>query len=198
MQTKFLKVIALLVGGPHMYATFMRTALDEGSPRGAIAHINKEIGVDSDDDLPHELQGDNALLVLDRAGAVIAFQEKDQSWAGALAFSSEENARRFIETSRVEVSEIATLATDDQEGIAGLIAARLGRSVFKNMWAKIDSAEPPKPSTEDANLPKVVGAAALEAATMAGVGAAVERASAGIFHYLFGIWPGKPQTEEES
>ncbi len=68
-------------------------------------------------------------FLLDRAGAVIAFQEKDQSWAGALAFSSQENARRFIEISRVEVSEIATLATDDQEGIAGLIAALKQRPI---------------------------------------------------------------------
>ena len=68
-------------------------------------------------------------FLLDRAGAVIAFQEKDQSWAGALAFSSEEKARRFIETSRVEVSEIATLATDDEEGIAGLIAVLKKRPI---------------------------------------------------------------------
>ena len=80
--------------------------------------------------------------------------------------------------------------------IAGFIAARLGQSVFKAVWGKIDAAEPPKPTTEDANLPKVVGAAALEAATMAGVGAAVENGTARLFHYLTGLWPGKPQEEE--
>ena len=34
-------------------------------------------------------------FLLDAGGALIAFQEKDQSWAGALVFSSEELARKF-------------------------------------------------------------------------------------------------------
>ena len=62
-------------------------------------------------------------FLLDADGALIAFQEKDQSWAGALVFSSEELARRFIELSHLEVREIASLATDDSERIAALIAA---------------------------------------------------------------------------
>lgn len=79
--------------------------------------------------------------------------------------------------------------------IASAIAARIGRSVFKTIWAKIDSAAPPEPTTEQASLPKVVGAAALEAATMAGVGAAVDRASARTFEHLTGFWPGKREQE---
>jgi predicted DNA-binding transcriptional regulator YafY len=83
--------------------------------------------------------------------------------------------------------------------IAAAIAARLGRSAFKAVWAKIDDADPPDPSEARASLPKVVGAAALEAATMAAVGAAVDRASANAFHHLTGIWPGKtPEDSEES
>lgn len=74
--------------------------------------------------------------------------------------------------------------------IAGLIGARIANAIFKGIWARIDDAEPPKPTTEDASLPKVIGAAALEAATMAGVGAAVDRAGAATFRHLTGIWPG--------
>lgn len=74
--------------------------------------------------------------------------------------------------------------------IAGLIGARIAKSIFKALWARIDEAEPPKPTTEGASFPKVVGAAALEAATMAGVGAAVDRAGAATFQHLTGIWPG--------
>jgi hypothetical protein len=81
--------------------------------------------------------------------------------------------------------------------IAGVIAARLGRQAFKTVWAKIDSADPPDPTTADATLPKVVGAAALEAATMAGIAAAVDRGTARVFHYLTGIWPGKNQDDEK-
>ncbi len=79
--------------------------------------------------------------------------------------------------------------------IASVIAARVGRNVFKAIWAKIDSAAPPEPTTEQATLPKVVAAAALEAATMAGVAAAADRAGARTFQYLTGFWPGK-RTQE--
>jgi hypothetical protein len=81
--------------------------------------------------------------------------------------------------------------------IAGLISARLGKSVFRGLWSRIDEAEPPPPGASQASLPKVVGAAALEAATMAGVAAAVDRASMRAFAYLTGIWPGKEPEEEE-
>jgi predicted DNA-binding transcriptional regulator YafY len=80
--------------------------------------------------------------------------------------------------------------------VAGVIGARLGRSAFKTLWAKIDATDPPDPTTADASLPKVVAAAALEAATMAAIAAAVDRASARAFHYLTGIWPSKKQRKE--
>ena len=80
--------------------------------------------------------------------------------------------------------------------ISGLVAARVGRKTFKQIWGKIDEQDPPDPSTRDASLPKVVGAAALEAATMAAVAAAASRVSAQTFNYLFGIWPGKKKPEQ--
>jgi hypothetical protein len=82
--------------------------------------------------------------------------------------------------------------------IFGLIAARIGKSLFTAMWARIDDAPPPQPTTRDTTLSKAVGAKALEAATMAGVGAAADRAGARVFHHLFGIWPGpKPEPDDE-
>jgi hypothetical protein len=68
-------------------------------------------------------------FLLDPARALIAFQEKDQSWAGALAFSSDELARRFIAQSRLEVAEIASLSSDDHAGIAALITALKRRPI---------------------------------------------------------------------
>ncbi|MDQ6816785.1 MAG: DUF4235 domain-containing protein [Actinomycetota bacterium] len=79
--------------------------------------------------------------------------------------------------------------------IAGLIGARLGQKLFKSIWSRIDDAQPPEPTTGQANVAKVVGAQALEAATMAAVGAAVDRGSARVFHHLTGAWPGKPKPE---
>ncbi len=81
--------------------------------------------------------------------------------------------------------------------IAGLIAAKLGQSIFNQLWSRIDTAEPPKPTTEEASLPKVVGAAALEAATLAGIGALVDRASARAFQHLTGVWPAKKSEKSE-
>jgi Protein of unknown function (DUF4235) len=80
--------------------------------------------------------------------------------------------------------------------IAGLIGARIAKAIFAAVWSRIDHERPPKPTTEEASLPKVVGAAALEAATMAGIGAAVDRAGARAFHHLTGIWPGESREED--
>ncbi len=83
--------------------------------------------------------------------------------------------------------------------IAGVIAARLGQSIFKSLWAKLDTSDPPAATApKGAPLPKIVGAAALEAATMAGAKAAVDHASARSFHYLTGVWPGEKKDGASS
>lgn len=81
--------------------------------------------------------------------------------------------------------------------VASLIAARMGRSAFKSVWSRFDAADPPDPTQADVSLPKVMVAAALEAATMAAVGAAVDHMSARTFHHLTGIWPGEPPRANE-
>jgi hypothetical protein len=82
--------------------------------------------------------------------------------------------------------------------IAAFIAARIGRTIFRGLWSRIDDQDPPPANAPHASLPKVVGAAALEAATMASVGAAADRASAKAFHHLTGVWPGEdPDTDED-
>jgi hypothetical protein len=82
--------------------------------------------------------------------------------------------------------------------IAGLIAARVGKAMFDGLWARVDDREPPTPTAPDVSLPKVVGAAALKAATMASVAAAADRAAAEAFHHLTGVWPGKPPEKRSS
>lgn len=81
--------------------------------------------------------------------------------------------------------------------IAGVIGAKIGQSVFKSLWGRIDSGEPPKPTIEEASTGKIVGAAALEAAAVAGAQAATRRASARSFRYLTGVWPGEHEEEEQ-
>ncbi len=82
--------------------------------------------------------------------------------------------------------------------IAGVIGAKIGQSVFKALWARVDNAPPPKPELEQAPLPKVVAASALEAATLAGVGAAADTLSRRWFQYLTGFWPGPKEAEEKA
>jgi hypothetical protein len=80
--------------------------------------------------------------------------------------------------------------------IGGLIAARLGRSMFRSVWSAIDDQPPPVPATGEGSVGKVVGAQALQAAVMAGVAAGVDRMFAQVFHHLIGAWPKKPPPEE--
>ena len=75
--------------------------------------------------------------------------------------------------------------------IASIIGGWLARRVFKAVWGTIDNQAPPKPTTEHTTLPKVVSAAAIEAATTAATRAVVDRASLKWFHFLTGIWAGE-------
>lgn len=81
--------------------------------------------------------------------------------------------------------------------IFSVIAGRMGKSAFKSLWTRIDEQDPPDPTTKEAGLGKVIGAAALEAATMAGVAAAADRAAARTFHYFTGYWPGKKKEDKK-
>jgi hypothetical protein len=81
--------------------------------------------------------------------------------------------------------------------ITGGVAARFGKSLFTSLWSRIDEREPPKPTNLDESLPKVVAGATLEAATMAAVGAVVERATASAFRYLFGVSPEPKQKDKQ-
>jgi hypothetical protein len=85
--------------------------------------------------------------------------------------------------------------------IAGIISVRVGRKLFRAIWGTFDRRDPPKASNENAPLPRVVGAAVIEAATFAATRAAVDRASLKWFQFLTGIWAGdqqKPPTREDA
>jgi Protein of unknown function (DUF4235) len=80
--------------------------------------------------------------------------------------------------------------------VAGLIGGRLARRLFDAVWRRIDDREPPTATTERASWPRVLGAAALQGATFAATRAAVNRASAKSFAHLFGVWPGKRESDK--
>ncbi|HTW88068.1 MAG TPA: hypothetical protein VMD75_08680 [Candidatus Binataceae bacterium] len=68
-------------------------------------------------------------LLLDGDGALIVFQEKGSSWAGVLAFTSEDKARDFLAVSHLEASEIASIDGDDAENVAALVGSVKRRAV---------------------------------------------------------------------
>jgi hypothetical protein len=83
--------------------------------------------------------------------------------------------------------------------IAGVIGAKVGQKAFETVWARVDGGPPPGPKAPDASLGRVVAAQSLQAAALAGAGAAADRLGMRWFHYLTGIWPGdKPDTDEKS
>jgi hypothetical protein len=73
-------------GGHEARTLKMRTALDVGNAKGAIAAIDEELEVKSPKDLPADIKGDNAILVLDRASiqqGLIEFPDSKRDFEAA-------------------------------------------------------------------------------------------------------------------
>jgi hypothetical protein len=68
-------------------------------------------------------------LLLDRAGALIVYQEEGTHWAGVLGFSSEERARKFVATSHLEAAETGAIDPAEPAQVASLINAVKQRAV---------------------------------------------------------------------
>lgn len=81
--------------------------------------------------------------------------------------------------------------------IAGLISARIGRALFQALWSRIDERPLPHPGDGTGSATKTVGGQALKAGVMAAAAAAVDRAFAGAFHHILGVWPKKPPKPDE-
>jgi hypothetical protein len=80
--------------------------------------------------------------------------------------------------------------------VIGILAGVLSKKLFEVVWGLFDQEEPPKPTTRDANWPKVLSAAAVQGITFKVTRAAVDRAGAKSFEHLTGVWPGEKEPEE--
>ena len=78
-----------------------------------------------------------------------------------------------------------------------LLSGFLSKKVFDVIWGRFDDAEPPKPTTKDASMGKVVAAAAMQGVVFKTTRAAVDRYGARGFYYLTGTWPG-PEKQEKA
>jgi tetratricopeptide (TPR) repeat protein len=91
----------------------MRQALDAGQPKKAIAALNDELDVKKDDELPKKLEGDNALLVLDRGSiqqalTQFAYSKKD--------FESADKAIDMLDLSSNATDTIGKYMFSDDSG----------------------------------------------------------------------------------
>src|ERR1700744_2587656 len=75
--------------------------------------------------------------------------------------------------------------------IGAIIAGKLGQSIFRTIWAKIDEEPPPRPGSGEGSTLKVVGAQALQAGVMAGSAGVGHRPLAGLFPPAEGFRPKK-------
>ncbi len=76
-------------------------------------------------------------LLLDQAGAIVAFQEQGASWMGMLAFSSEDKAREFMRASGLKASEMITIDSTDDQSVAQLLR-HVKRRAIRNMLLDLD------------------------------------------------------------
>jgi hypothetical protein len=75
--------------------------------------------------------------------------------------------------------------------IIGLLAGQVSKKIFDAIWAQFDDEEAPKPTTQEANWPKILAAAAMQGVVFKLVRAVVDRKTASGFAYLTGSWPGE-------
>lgn len=80
--------------------------------------------------------------------------------------------------------------------ILGILTGLVSKKVFEAVWGIFDKEEPPKPTTQEADWSKVLAAAAVQGVTFKVTRAAVDRAGAKGFNYLFGVWPGDKRQEQ--
>jgi Protein of unknown function (DUF4235) len=81
--------------------------------------------------------------------------------------------------------------------ILGILGGIAGRQVFNQVWQRFDDEEPPKPTTRETTLPRLISGVALQGAIFALVKMVIARGGAKAWNHLFGVWPGdeRPETD---
>lgn len=100
--------------GGHAARTLeIREALDAGRPRQALALVNEELEVDSVEQLPKDLGGDNALLLLDRS---MILMQLDQYELGSRDLQAADKQIELLDLSRNATGELARYLFSDEAG----------------------------------------------------------------------------------
>ena len=71
--------------------------------------------------------------------------------------------------------------------VLGILAGLVSKKLFDTVWGIFDDEEPPKPTTQETNWPKVLAAAAVQGVVFKTVRAVVDRGGAKGFDHLTGV-----------
>ncbi len=81
--------------------------------------------------------------------------------------------------------------------VLSLLAGLLGRRIFSFAWSRIDDEDPPKGTTERADWPKLLTAAALQGMIFRVTRVVVDRYAARGWAYVTGSWPGEKRPDPD-
>ena len=82
--------------------------------------------------------------------------------------------------------------------VLGLLAGIAGKKVFDFVWTQFDDEEPPKPTTREAEWPKLLVVAAVQGVIFRVVRFAVDRFGAKGWSYVTGVWPGEERPDPDN
>jgi hypothetical protein len=77
---------------------------------------------------------------------------------------------------------------------AGLLAGRLGKSVFARVWALIDDEQPPRADRRRVSVGKLALALAIEGGVFRMLKGLADHGSRSAFARLTGSWPGEKRS----
>jgi hypothetical protein len=81
--------------------------------------------------------------------------------------------------------------------VLGLIAGILGKRAFNVVWKHVDEEKPPKATTKETTIAKVLGAAAIQGIIFKVVRVSVDRAGARGWERITGSWPGEQRPKPD-
>ena len=81
--------------------------------------------------------------------------------------------------------------------VLGILGGLVGKRIFNFVWTKIDDEDPPKGTTEEANWPKILAAAAVQGVIFRTTRVAIDRYGAIGWSYLTGSWPGEKRPDPD-
>ncbi|HMJ15315.1 MAG TPA: hypothetical protein VK524_28060, partial [Polyangiaceae bacterium] len=91
----------------------IRSALDTMQPKRALALVNEELEVDRAEEVPEEVSGDNALLILDRA---MILQQLDSTKLSSRDLELADKQIEILDLSRNAVDDLGKYLFSDESG----------------------------------------------------------------------------------